>query len=177
MGHYCKESFSFAACSTRLSRTGGDYRRRCKLNPELISTGLLQLVLCNKILLSSLNGFFFFLIIIIIPSSLSLSLSLQPHGTVWVVSKASVTTRRRICFPCFFLRNKILRVNRFLRGKQTGKYNLFRNDFQQKTLANHSKEENKKHKNKKNKRNPHPPEEDNRIILRSPCLLGPSLTL
>jgi hypothetical protein len=73
IGHYCKESFSFAGCSTRLLRTSGDYRRRCKLNPELISTGLLQLFLCNKILLSSLNGFFFFLIII--SSSLSLSLS------------------------------------------------------------------------------------------------------
>jgi hypothetical protein len=106
IGHYCKESFSFAACSTRLSRTSGDYRRRCKLNPELISTGLLQLFLCNKILLSSLNGFFFFLIIIIISLSLSLSLpfslSLQPHGTVWVVSKLPSQQEGEFVFPVFF---------------------------------------------------------------------------
>jgi hypothetical protein len=99
-----------------------------------------------------------------------------------VVSKLPSQQEGEFVFPVFFFCaiKSSENQNRFLRGKQTGKYNLFRNDFQQKTLANHSKEENKNKKTKKTKKTKEIRTHPKKIIelsLKSPCLLGPSLTL
>jgi hypothetical protein len=106
-----------------------------------------------------------------------LSLSLQPHGTVWVVSKLPSQQEGEFVFPVFFLRNKILRKpKQILAGKTNWKIQSVQKRFptenSRKSLQGR-KQKQKNKKNKKNKRNPHPPEEDNRIILKVALSFGP----